>query len=184
MRFDKRPAPFRPTCISLCFPHLPFWDFPVGTHFGRLDPLSRAWDAACRRQPPPSSSSWSARDRPWPRRRRPTRPWPDPRQVMRRPARATHAAPRRAFRQPQRLPLSHNTGVGWVAPHIGQYADALSRGTKVCLILVESLGGIYLLRLITKLRERVEANDGAPTAPAGAGGGGYGRGKRLEASPR
>eukprot|EP00962_Isochrysis_galbana_P015290 scaffold4391_cov120-Isochrysis_galbana.AAC.1 len=37
-----------------------------------------------------------------------------------------------------------------------------------------------------KLRERVEANDGAPTAPAGAGGGGYGRGKRLEleASPR
>eukprot|EP00962_Isochrysis_galbana_P041595 scaffold15318_cov125-Isochrysis_galbana.AAC.6 len=61
--------------------------------------MSRAWDAACRRQPPPSSSSWSARDRPWPRRRRPTRPWPDPRQVVRRPARATHAAPRRAFRQ-------------------------------------------------------------------------------------
>eukprot|EP00962_Isochrysis_galbana_P022333 scaffold6677_cov86-Isochrysis_galbana.AAC.3 len=71
----------------------------LGTHFGRLDSLSRAWDAACRRQPPPSSSSWSARDRPWPRRGRPTRPWPDPRQVMRRPARATHAARRRAFRQ-------------------------------------------------------------------------------------
>eukprot|EP00962_Isochrysis_galbana_P059244 scaffold32690_cov107-Isochrysis_galbana.AAC.6 len=55
-------------------PRYPFCDFPVGTHFGRLDPLGRAWDAACRRQPPPSSSSWSARDRPWPRRRRPTRP--------------------------------------------------------------------------------------------------------------
>eukprot|EP00962_Isochrysis_galbana_P043033 scaffold16258_cov141-Isochrysis_galbana.AAC.1 len=30
-------------------------------------------------------------------------PWPDPRQVMRRPARATHAAPRHAFRQRLRL---------------------------------------------------------------------------------
>eukprot|EP00962_Isochrysis_galbana_P040360 scaffold14602_cov118-Isochrysis_galbana.AAC.12 len=36
----------------------------------------------------------------------------------------------------------------------------------------------------TKLRVRVEANDGAPTAPAGAGGGRHGRGKGLEASPR
>jgi len=37
---------------------------------------------------------------------------------------------------PDQGPLSHNTGVGWVAPHIGQYADAdaLSCGTKVCLI--------------------------------------------------
>eukprot|EP00962_Isochrysis_galbana_P059401 scaffold32972_cov135-Isochrysis_galbana.AAC.1 len=41
------------------------------------------------------------------------------------------------------LSLLHDTGVGWVAPHTGQYADALSRRTKVCLILVESLGGIY-----------------------------------------
>lgn len=40
------------------------------------------------------------------------------------------------------LSHSHDTGVGWVAPHAGQYADALSRRTKVCLILVESLGGI------------------------------------------
>eukprot|EP00962_Isochrysis_galbana_P000755 scaffold214_cov121-Isochrysis_galbana.AAC.5 len=36
----------------------------------------------------------------------------------------------------------------------------------------------------TKLRERVEGNDGAPTAPAGAEGGRYDRGQRLEASPR
>eukprot|EP00962_Isochrysis_galbana_P037904 scaffold13330_cov120-Isochrysis_galbana.AAC.2 len=40
---------------------------------------------------------------------------------------------------PDQGPLSHDTGVGWVAPHTGQYADALSRRTKVCLILVESL---------------------------------------------
>eukprot|EP00962_Isochrysis_galbana_P022878 scaffold6857_cov125-Isochrysis_galbana.AAC.10 len=26
----------------------PFWDFPVGTHFGRLDPLSRDWDPLTR----------------------------------------------------------------------------------------------------------------------------------------
>jgi len=32
-----------------------------------------------------------------------------------------------------------------------------------------SLGGrIHCLRLVEKLRERVECNDGAPTAPAGA----------------
>eukprot|EP00962_Isochrysis_galbana_P039392 scaffold14092_cov122-Isochrysis_galbana.AAC.2 len=63
------------------------------------------------------SSSWSARDRPWPRRRRPTRPWPDPRQVMRRPACATHAAPRRAFRQRLRLCRSpDDAGGGRCAP--------------------------------------------------------------------
>jgi len=39
--------------------------------------------------------------------------------------------------------LRHDTGLGWVAPRAGQYADALSRKTKVCLVLVESLGGIY-----------------------------------------
>jgi hypothetical protein len=40
-------------------------------------------------------------------------------------------------------PLCHTTGTGWVAKRDGQYADALSRKTKVCLVLVESLGGIY-----------------------------------------
>jgi len=37
-----------------------------------------------------------------------------------------------------------------------------------------------------KLRERVEGNNGAPTAPAGAGAGGgrHGRGERLKACPR
>eukprot|EP00962_Isochrysis_galbana_P016258 scaffold4655_cov115-Isochrysis_galbana.AAC.1 len=44
---------------------------------------------------------------------------------------------------PQHGPLRHDTGMGWVASRLGQYADALSRRTKVCLILVESLGGIY-----------------------------------------
>jgi len=50
---------------------------------------------------------------------------------------------------PQHGPLRHDTGMGWVASRLGQYADALSRRTKVCLILVESLGGsgIYLPRL-------------------------------------
>jgi hypothetical protein len=33
--------------------------------------------------------------------------------------------------------------VGWVAKRVGQYADALSRKTKVFLVFVESLGGIY-----------------------------------------
>lgn len=40
-------------------------------------------------------------------------------------------------------PFQHATGVGWVARKEGQYADALARKTKVCLVLVESLGGIY-----------------------------------------
>eukprot|EP00962_Isochrysis_galbana_P048331 scaffold20104_cov120-Isochrysis_galbana.AAC.4 len=35
-----------------------------------------------------------------------------------------------------------------------------------------------------KLRDRVEGNDGAPTAPAGAERGGYARGQGLQASPR
>jgi hypothetical protein len=39
--------------------------------------------------------------------------------------------------------LQHATGVGWVAHHEGQYADALARKIEVCLVLVESLGGIY-----------------------------------------
>jgi hypothetical protein len=34
-------------------------------------------------------------------------------------------------------------GLGWVAYHKVQYADALSRRTKVCLALVESSRGIY-----------------------------------------
>eukprot|EP00962_Isochrysis_galbana_P001015 scaffold270_cov121-Isochrysis_galbana.AAC.5 len=37
-------------------------------------------------------------------------------------------------------------------PHPGQYADALSRGTKVCLILVESLGGIYYASKVQLLK--------------------------------
>lgn len=44
---------------------------------------------------------------------------------------------------PEHGPLRHDSGVGCVAPRPGQYADALSRRTKVCLMLVESLGGIY-----------------------------------------
>eukprot|EP00962_Isochrysis_galbana_P019925 scaffold5808_cov128-Isochrysis_galbana.AAC.24 len=35
-----------------------------------------------------------------------------------------------------------------------------------------------------KLRERVEGNNGAPTAPAGAERGRYGRGQGREMSPR
>jgi hypothetical protein len=44
-------------------------------------------------------------------------------------------------------PLCQITRVGWVAKHEGQYQDALSRRTKVCLMLVESLGGIYYIFL-------------------------------------
>jgi hypothetical protein len=40
-------------------------------------------------------------------------------------------------------PLRHDTRVGWVAKHEGQYRDALSHRTKVYLMLVESLDGIY-----------------------------------------
>jgi len=51
---------------------------------------------------------------------------------------------RRGSKARTRPPLPFpDTGVGCVAPHAGQYADALSRRTKVCLILEESLGGIY-----------------------------------------
>src|SRR6056297_341339 len=39
--------------------------------------------------------------------------------------------------------LNHSTGKGWVQARAGQYADALSKKTKVCLMLVESFGGIY-----------------------------------------
>jgi hypothetical protein len=37
---------------------------------------------------------------------------------------------------PAHGPLRHDTGAGWVAQHPGQYADALSRKIKVCLVLV------------------------------------------------
>jgi hypothetical protein len=36
--------------------------------------------------------------------------------------------------------MRHDTGEGWVARTQGDYADALSKGTKVCLVLVETLG--------------------------------------------
>jgi hypothetical protein len=39
--------------------------------------------------------------------------------------------------------MRHRDGEGWVDQSLGDYADALSRRTKVCLVLVESLGGIY-----------------------------------------
>jgi hypothetical protein len=48
-----------------------------------------------------------------------------------------------AERGHQHQAFRHDKGVGWVAYHKGQYVDALSRRTKVCLALVESLGGIY-----------------------------------------
>eukprot|EP00962_Isochrysis_galbana_P023411 scaffold7070_cov125-Isochrysis_galbana.AAC.5 len=65
-------------------------------------------------------------------------------------------------------PRSSTTSAGEDPPNTTSYA-------------VESISGKLKK---TKLRERVEANDGAPTTPAGAGGGGYGRGRKLEASPR
>eukprot|EP00962_Isochrysis_galbana_P036454 scaffold12600_cov107-Isochrysis_galbana.AAC.7 len=66
-------------------------------------------------------------------------------------------------------PLRHNTGVGWVAPRTGHYADALSRRTKVCLILVESLGGIWgygdILRLQTPTPHPFQTPNGRPARP-------------------
>jgi hypothetical protein len=44
---------------------------------------------------------------------------------------------------PEQGPMGHQDGEGWVDQSLGDYADALSRRTKVCLVLVESLGGIY-----------------------------------------
>jgi hypothetical protein len=39
-------------------------------------------------------------------------------------------------------PMRHEDGEGWVGHSLGDYADAVSRRTKVCLVLVESVGGI------------------------------------------
>mmetsp|Transcript_2695 Transcript_2695/g.9028 ORF Transcript_2695/g.9028 Transcript_2695/m.9028 type:complete len:221 (-) Transcript_2695:180-842(-) len=129
----------------------PFWDFPVGTHFGRLDSLSRAWDAACRRQPPPSSSSWSARDRPWPRRRRPTRPRPDPRQgrsAVRRPARPRSrwvmrscARKLRASRGSSSTPMRRRTGA--------LSKSAWSSRTVTCTALPSVTGSTSVVRLMS-----------------------------------
>eukprot|EP00962_Isochrysis_galbana_P030167 scaffold9761_cov118-Isochrysis_galbana.AAC.2 len=43
---------------------------------------------------------------------------------------------------------------------------------------------LYYVPKKTKLRERAEGNDGAPTAPAGAERGGNNSGQGLQASPR
>jgi len=60
--------------------------------------------------------------------------------------------PHAARGSPAQGPLSHDTGIGWVAPHLGQYADSLSRGTKVLRldpsrsrIIGEELTGFALL---------------------------------------
>ena len=40
-------------------------------------------------------------------------------------------------------PFNHRTGLGYVAPHAGHYADALSKGTNVVLVLVETTGAVH-----------------------------------------
>jgi hypothetical protein len=61
-------------------------------------------------------------------------------------------------------PFRHDKVVGWVAYHKGQYVYALSRRTKVCLALVESLGGVFYatkhqLYILSKRAKGISAVD-------------------------
>eukprot|EP00962_Isochrysis_galbana_P009483 scaffold2643_cov117-Isochrysis_galbana.AAC.13 len=74
-------------------------------------------------------------------------------------------------------PVAHGASKNGFEKHMQMKAERSARTTA--LPRARAHKGIK-----TKLRERVEGNNGAPTAPAGAGGGRHGRGKMLEASPR
>ena len=54
-------------------------------------------------------------------------------------------------------PLEHTTGEGFVAAHDGLYADALSKGHIVVLLITETLGGAHsgVVRLFRQLHRRV-----------------------------
>ena len=54
-------------------------------------------------------------------------------------------------------PLKHTTGEGFVAAHDGLYADALSKGHSVVLLITETLGGAHpgVVRLRRPLHSRV-----------------------------
>jgi hypothetical protein len=45
---------------------------------------------------------------------------------------------------PGQAPFDHSTGVGYVAPHKGHYADALAKHRTVQLLLVETTGAVHL----------------------------------------
>jgi hypothetical protein len=57
-------------------------------------------------------------------------------------------------------PFNHHTGRGYVAEHIGHYADALNKKNTVALILVEALGGIAptTLNELHKLASRTKGH--------------------------
>eukprot|EP00962_Isochrysis_galbana_P044107 scaffold16995_cov127-Isochrysis_galbana.AAC.15 len=65
-----------------------------------------------------------------------------------------------------------------------QKSRGLGCAVGSCTVIFLLYGCNFRYMMKTKLRERVEANDGAPTAPSGAGGGRYSRGKGLKVSPR
>ena len=62
-------------------------------------------------------------------------------------------------------PLNHSTGKGWVKEVRGDYADALSKGSRVIPAVVETMGGVVphfraYLRYLARRARRAHALDG------------------------